>query len=440
MRRGRVSGSRCSGDAPAGPGDGQGASAEVVLNVGCGSAYRPGLLNIDISASSAVDLLADACHLPLRAGSVDSIEADQLLEHFDTAHARLVLSEFHRVLRPEGALTIETPDIQRSVKRFVSAEPGRQGAELQWIYGLDSPGLQHKSGFTRESLTHMLDESSFQVVRFDKPRTHRYEPGIRALCRRRKPASRQWTAVSRALSGLTVDGAFNDSLVLVPLQEELIRMCRLSRGDDDDLLSRACVLNPEVALAIEPGLSDGGAPAEGGRTKAMERLIEARFHERAFTLWKKSARRGGGRKEFEQFTERLAEDVRACVLHGNGSTDNLGYVLSLDPTPIRLMEHRLAMIEGQKALSRGAKMYASGRPDRASGSFKEALAIDPGDFCAAMNLARTLANSAGRTDDACQAYDRAVESAPAHLKGAARREASEYRDTSRSPNTPFVIQ
>lgn len=431
MRGRGTSGSPCSSDVASEPG-------KVVLNVGCGNAYKPGAVNIDVSRSSVADLLADARSLPFRHGSVDAIEADQLLEHFDNAHVRIVLREFHRVLRPDGELMIETPDIRKALRRLMAAEPSRHSAELQWAYGLDSPGLQHKTGFTKESLRSTLDESSFEVVRFDRPRTHTYEPGMRAVCRRREPTSRREEVVAEALGALSLDKGFDDSFVLVPLQEELARIC--SRPDDGyaGLLSAACVLNPAVALAIAAALRGEGGAQVKGCVGFINMLAEARFHERAFTLWKKSARGRGGKKEFEEFTDRLAKDVAACLEDGRGDAERLRYVLGLDPTPISLMEHRLAMVQGQKAAGRGVRMYHSGRHELAIESFRDALAIDPSDFSAAMSLARLLANHGKNAADASEAYSRAVGSAPTHLRGAAEREALEYERAGRSPDIPFV--
>lgn len=436
----RVSESRCSTEGAIAvdgkPGDGP--QGFVALNVGCGNAYRPGFINIDMDSSSSADLLADALHLPIHTGVVDYVEADQFLEHFDTAHARIVLWELHRVLRPEGKLAIETPDIQKSVKRLISAEPERQSAELQWIYGFDSPGLQHRTGFTKDSLTHLLDESAFQVVRFEKATTHRYEPGMRVLCRRREPPSEHWDVLARALHELTGDRTFNDSFVLVPLQEELARIGGLAGDDVDELISRACVLSPDVALAVKSSLQSERPARSDSRIELIESLREKRFHERAFTLWKKSSRKTGGLGEFLEFTDRLAADVKACLPIGPGGADRLRYVLSLEPTPIRLLEHRLVVYEGQRALGRGVKMYSSGRPDRAIEQFKEALAVCPGDFHAAMNLARVLAKNGAGAAEVREAYERALDSAPSRLRDATRREASEYSSTGRSPDTPFL--
>lgn len=409
-----------------------------MLNVGCGNAYKPGAVNIDFNKACAADMIADVRKLPFVSGSVDAVEADQLLEHFDTAHVRIVLDELHRVLRDNGMLTIETPDVRKAARRLASRKLSRINAELQWVYGMDSPGLEHKTGFTKDSLSKTLDESAFDVVCFDEPRTHTYEPGLRVICRRRKRASARDRAAARALRSVAFDRVLGDSFTLLPLEEELTRLCRCSDGGDTGLLARLCVVNPMVARAMDTALREEGIMLEDGVTGFIEELARAGFHERAFTLWKKSVRRGGSRKEFEEFVNRLAKDVKACLVSGHAGADGLGYVLSLGPTPIPLMEHRLAMVQGQRAAGTGIRMYTLGRHEDAIEHLTEALSINPSDFLTAMNLARLRANHGSNPIEIRETYARAIECAPTSLRDAAEREMAEYLRTGFSPDNPFT--
>lgn len=428
----RESGCPCSGD------DGTGSSQSLRVNLGCGYVYKPGFVNLDRNESSAADLLADVLTLPFRDGSVDVVEADQLLEHFDVVHSRIVLWECHRVLAEDGIMVIETPDLQKAVGSLLSAKPSRHESELQWIYGLDSPGLQHRTGFTRKSLKRMLEEASFGVVAFEKPRTHTYEPGLRVVCKRLEPSDRLKTAVMRAMTSLARDDSFGDSFVLVPLYEEMLGADARRREDEMELLSMACVLNPRVAAAILAAIDRAAGTAREDLAGIIERLAGARLHERAFTLWKRSVRRQGGSSEFRKFTERLAKDVRTCL--EDRGMEPLRYVLSLDPTPIRLLEHRLAMVEGQRAASYGVRMFASCDYDHAMESFREALAINPADFPSAVNLGRLMAIRGEGPTEVEEMYQKAIALAPGSLRNRIEKECVEYRATGRTPNTPFFVQ
>ncbi|MGH9806808.1 MAG: class I SAM-dependent methyltransferase, partial [Terriglobia bacterium] len=92
----------------------------IVLNVG-GGGMSPGspfrnahdvrLIGCDIYSSATVDVLADGHFLPFRSGSFDGVAAQAVLEHvLDPA---LVVSEMHRVLKPEGIVYAETSFMQQ---------------------------------------------------------------------------------------------------------------------------------------------------------------------------------------------------------------------------------------------------------------------------------------------------------------------------------------
>jgi predicted SAM-dependent methyltransferase len=128
----------------------------IKLNLGCGFVYKPGYVNIDKFDGSVADKISDAGDLPFESNSVDLIEADQLIEHFDHIHCKYVLSEWFRVLKPGRILVLETPDLEKSIGKFIPSEPETKKTTLQWIYGIDSPGMQHKTGFTFDLLKNLL--------------------------------------------------------------------------------------------------------------------------------------------------------------------------------------------------------------------------------------------------------------------------------------------
>jgi len=392
---------------------------------------------MDKDRSAVVDVRADAMFLPFRDGSVVSIEADQLLEHFDGAHARIVLWECNRVLAANGTLVIETPDIEKAFKRLSSSDSRRHDAELQWIYGIDSPGLGHKTGFTKASLRSILKESSFGQIAFEAPRTHTYEPGLRATCAKREPEHGLDAAIARTINSLALDRQFDDSFVLIPLREELARLSRSSIEADSRFFSRACILNPQVALALQSAIWHG-TPNEpdGVQTEVMKSLRQQRLHEKAFTLWKKSVKLRGDRKEFEEFSERLSRDVRTCLDDGKVQ-EALGYVLSLEPSPTKLMSYALIACEGQRMTGLGMKLFASKDYDRAEELFEDAIAANPQDFMAAWNFARLLASAEGRAGLAKELYESAIDAAPKRQRTVIKQELEEYERSGSAPKVPF---
>lgn len=108
-----------------------------VLQIGSGTeSYEglfPGATTLDISATGAPDVVADAHRLPIRSHSFDGVVASQLLEH--VLQPAVVIAEAARVLRPGGT--------------FLCAVPF-----LYWIHS--DPHDYYR--FTGEGLTHLLAE------------------------------------------------------------------------------------------------------------------------------------------------------------------------------------------------------------------------------------------------------------------------------------------
>jgi SAM-dependent methyltransferase len=69
------------------------------------------LVAFDTYASPEIQFIADAHQIPLTAASFDAVVVQAVLEH--VLDPRLVVSEIHRVLRPDGIVYAETPFLQQ---------------------------------------------------------------------------------------------------------------------------------------------------------------------------------------------------------------------------------------------------------------------------------------------------------------------------------------
>ena len=102
------------------------------LHVGCGTKCLDGWTNLDIMDRPNVDIVSSAHELPqLKDDSVDEILAEHLLEHFTFYEAQRALSEWFRVLKSGGKLTIEVPDLLSLCKAFVDANGDLQDLALK---------------------------------------------------------------------------------------------------------------------------------------------------------------------------------------------------------------------------------------------------------------------------------------------------------------------
>lgn len=159
----------------------------VVLHVGCGPARRDKLhpyfrtpgwkeLRLDIDPKVRPDIVASIVDLGcLTSGSVDSIWSSHNLEHLYEHEVRAALAEFVRVLRPDGFLLCNTPDLVRVAAEIAAGRledtlyvsPAGPITPVDILFGLrrsvsaGNPYMAHKTGFSAERLGRLMLEAGF---------------------------------------------------------------------------------------------------------------------------------------------------------------------------------------------------------------------------------------------------------------------------------------
>jgi SAM-dependent methyltransferase len=145
---------------------------KLCLHLGCGqerieSNAEEKWVNIDIVPTSASDLVEDCKKLVgCLDGSVDEIRAYHLIEHFSEEEIRQAIVEWYRVLRPEGKLIIECPDMAKVCMEFAISDEKKRyrsynggPALINHIYGRPHSSLEaHKFGLTKDYLIWLLSE------------------------------------------------------------------------------------------------------------------------------------------------------------------------------------------------------------------------------------------------------------------------------------------
>lgn len=84
----------------------------VILNIGSGASQlkqRNDIINIDLFAFNHVDIVSDACDLPIENNKADIILNIAMLEH--SKNPKSVVNEMYRVLKPGGKVFIYIPFI-----------------------------------------------------------------------------------------------------------------------------------------------------------------------------------------------------------------------------------------------------------------------------------------------------------------------------------------
>ena len=89
------------------------------LHLGCGTKKLPGWINIDSVAGCHPDLVHDITEaLPYADLSAQEVLAEDLLEHFDKYMRFVVFSEWARVLKVGGTITVQVPNFKKILMRY----------------------------------------------------------------------------------------------------------------------------------------------------------------------------------------------------------------------------------------------------------------------------------------------------------------------------------
>lgn len=149
----------------------------IKLNLGSGGDYINGYVNVDLYADRA-DERYDVAKLPHADNSVDEIRAYHVIEHFDYMAAHDVLKEWHRVLKPNGLIKLETPDFLESCKEFVNADQdGRWNLYGHFFStGWINPGLIHKFLYTEFELKKTMTWAGFKNINRTEPNSGYVKP------------------------------------------------------------------------------------------------------------------------------------------------------------------------------------------------------------------------------------------------------------------------
>ena len=146
------------------------------LHLGCGSKHMDGYVNIDIEKwAGGVDIETDARDLSMyQTETVDHIFSHALLEHIAPWDTVPTLAEWFRVLKSNGTIQIEVPDLERIFEDWLVNRTLGEKEAIDNIFGGLSPDKRyerqyHLTGFTYDKLTRMMKEVGFIECRRIEP-------------------------------------------------------------------------------------------------------------------------------------------------------------------------------------------------------------------------------------------------------------------------------
>ena len=139
------------------------------INIGCGNVRIKNCVNMDVAKNrfTVVDVVGDVLSIPFPDERFKGAIFSHVLEHLCLEDHSKAMTEIRRVLKPEGRLYLEVPDLMLVCKYFIENFQGRRDYWLMCLYGR---GLyandQHKSGITQEYLTDLLFTYGFGRLRW----------------------------------------------------------------------------------------------------------------------------------------------------------------------------------------------------------------------------------------------------------------------------------
>ncbi|MFX1277564.1 MAG: hypothetical protein ACFFBP_00620 [Promethearchaeota archaeon] len=152
------------------------------LNIGCGKKYIPDFQNIDLNEDLIADKITSAVNLDFNQNVSEEVHAIHIIEHLSYFEAIHALSEFFRVLKPNGKLIIEIPDLEKACQLYLKANEDQKKEVLGWIYGIPHKGLQHKFCFPINFLIETLNNIGFRHISTQHYFNDESIPSIRINC------------------------------------------------------------------------------------------------------------------------------------------------------------------------------------------------------------------------------------------------------------------
>ncbi len=370
------------------------------LHLGCANTYYPDYINIDFKGDSVADLVCDVRNLPYQANSVSEIVANHLLEHFDFINCKYLLSEWFGVLKPEGRLILETPDLTKAVKKFRSGDIKTKISTLNWIYGIDQEGLQHKTGFSVNLLRHLLTEIGFHDIRVKKPRTHQYESGIRVECS--KPLTflqSQLLAIVR--NRVRKELSLLNTSHLTYLESEIfnkLHLLKLNQINNTNktkiypLIARLVIVNPNIAQIFLEEVINFDLINENHVQPVhmvLNHLKDIYFHQKVYTLWIKAQKNTTNlQSEYQGFVKHLQQLLNQLFARPESFQKRVKFISSLVPEDIPIFTLYMILEKSHSVFSQGIKHFSQNRYEKAIKSFSESTSINPFNFLAYWNLGR----------------------------------------------------
>lgn len=140
----------------------------LLLNLGCGKDVREGFINIDLFSDDPRVVYMDIRKLEFEDNSVDFILASDILEHFSHREVEKVLTEWVRVLKPNGEIIIRSPSLKLQANAYLRGDWDAAVASYMIYGGQTNPGDYHCVGFDQKSITILFEKVGLELTSYEE--------------------------------------------------------------------------------------------------------------------------------------------------------------------------------------------------------------------------------------------------------------------------------
>lgn len=162
---------------------------KVRINLGCGDKIIEGYINVDVVESRAgkkPDIICDLHKLDIFENNfADEVMAIHVIEHFWQWEINDILLEWKRILKNNGKLILECPNLITAAHEFIknpdlNALGGKEGQRSMWVFYGDpawkDPYMIHRWGYTPKSLAFALHKAGFKEIKQEPAQFKLKEP------------------------------------------------------------------------------------------------------------------------------------------------------------------------------------------------------------------------------------------------------------------------
>ncbi len=161
----------------------------IKLNLGCGDKILADYINVDVAqerSGKQPDVICDVRNLNKFSNDyADEILAVHVIEHFWRWEVVSILKEWVRVLKPNGKLILECPNLKSACEQFLQdpdlySGPGQEGQRTMWVFYGDpswtDPLMVHRWGYTPISLAKVMHEAGLRELKQEPAQFKLREP------------------------------------------------------------------------------------------------------------------------------------------------------------------------------------------------------------------------------------------------------------------------